>query len=273
MLARMPPRLREYPYGADILSAAGGFVMAAFSLSALFGRSRVSVPAGRHFGRDLAHHEHAGWRKLVLVRHGQTDFNVQHRLPGQLPGVPLNETGRHEAQAASDALRALPLTAIIASPLERTLETASYVNGSRGLTIRQEPDLLDTDYGKFNGRNYEELDKSDPQWRRFMANPLRSPRGVESFAQVQRRGVRAAERWRAAPDVGEWVALVTHADLVKLICAHYLGIPLERAPLFSMDNAAVSLLAFHPRAEEPPSLLCFNWTSPALWIAAAQRDS
>ncbi len=246
--------------------------MHAFSFLGALGQRRPVAPAGRHFGRDLGHDEHVGWRKIVLVRHGQTDFNAQHRLPGQLPGVLLNEAGRQEAQTTGEALRPLPLTAIIASPLERTMETAGYVNGARGLTIQQDRDLLDTDYGRFNGQNYEELDKGDPQWQRFLANPLRSPRGVESFAQVQRRAVRAAERWRAAPDVGEWVALVTHADLVKLICAHYLGIPLERVPLFSMDNAAVSLLAFHPQASEPPSLLCFNWTSPALWIAAAERD-
>lgn len=238
----------------------------------LFGSGkRATIPAGRPFGRDLAHHEHAGWRKLVLVRHGQTDFNVQHRLPGQLPGVSLNEEGRSEAQATAEALRPLPLSAIIASPLERTIETASYVNANRGLTIQQDSDLLDTDYGKFNGQNYEQLDANDRQWKRFLANPLKAPRGVENFADVQRRAVRAAERWRVAPDVGEWVALVTHADLVKLICAHYLGIPLERVPLFSMDNAAVSLLAFHPDPSQAPSLLCFNWTSPALWIAAAQR--
>lgn len=230
-----------------------------------------SVPAGRHFGRDLAHQDHTGWRKIVLVRHGQTDFNVQHRLPGQLPGVMLNDEGRREAAATGEALRTLPLTSIIASPLERTMETASYINGARGLTIQQDRDLLDMDYGKFNGQNYEELDKNDPRWRRFMTNPLRTPRGVEPFAEVQRRAVRAAERWRVAPDAGEWVGLVTHADLVKLICAHYLGIPLERVPLFSMDNAAVSLLAFHPNATQPPSLLCFNWTSPALWLAAAER--
>ncbi len=237
------------------------------------GRRRQTAPQGRHFGRDLDHSAHAGWRKIVLVRHGQTDFNVQHRLPGQLPGVPLNAMGVQEAQATGAALRALPLTAIIASPLERTMETAAAVNSGRGLTIQQDRDLLDTDYGKFNGQNYDELDQRDGQWRRFMRDPLRSPRGVESFAAVQQRAVRAAERWRVAPDVGEWVALVTHSDLVKLICAHYLGIPLARVPLFSMDNAAVSLLAFHPQASEPPSLLCFNWTSPALWIAAAQRDS
>ena len=50
------------------------------------------------------------------------------------------------------------------------------------------------------------------------------------FAAVQQRAVRATERWRQAQDAGEWVALVTHADLVKLIIAHYLGIPLARVP-------------------------------------------
>ncbi len=238
----------------------------------LFGRRREQTPVGRPLGRDLAHHEHAGWRKLVLVRHGQTDFNVEHKLPGQLPGIPLNAEGRHEAQATAAAIRALPLTTIVASPLERTMETAGYLNEGRGLPIHQDRDLLDTDYGRFAGQSYDALDKQDAQWRRFTTDPLHAPAGVESFAAVQRRAVRAAERWRAAPDGGEWVALVTHADLVKMIVAHYLNIPLTSVPLVNMDNASASLLAFHPDASAPPSLLCFNWTSPALWLAAAQRD-
>jgi broad specificity phosphatase PhoE len=93
---------------------------------------------------------------------------------------------------------------------------------------------------------------------------------VESFAHVQQRAVRAAERWRQAQDVGEWVALVTHADVVKLIVAHYVGLPLAHAPLMNMDNASVSLLAFHPEPARLPSVLCFNWTSPALWLEAAR---
>ena len=234
-------------------------------------RSSPRVPAGRHLGRDLAHHEHAGWRKLVLVRHGQTDFNVKHLLPGQLPGIPLNDEGQREAQATAAALRDLPLTAIIASPLERTMQTAAYLNADRGLEIRQDRDLLDTDYGKFSGQSYEALDKSDPAWQRFTTDPLHAPKGVESFAAVQQRAVRAAERWRHAPDAGEWVALVTHADLVKMIVAHYVGLPLAHVPLVSMDNASASLLVFHPDAKQPPTLLCFNWTSPALWLAAAKH--
>lgn len=240
---------------------------------ALFGSSRRQrAPQGRPLGRDLAHTEHAGWRKLVLIRHGQTDYNVKHLLPGQLPGIPLNEEGRREAQVTAEGLRDLPLTAIIASPLERTLETAGYVNAGRGLEIRQDRDLLDTDYGRFCGQCWDDLDKADASWQRFSTDPLRAPKGVESFAAVQRRAVRAAERWRQAGDVGEWVALVTHADLVKMVVAHYLNIPLGSVPRISMDNASVSLLAFHPDLRQPPTLLCFNWTSPALWLTAAKRD-
>jgi broad specificity phosphatase PhoE len=184
----------------------------------IFKRSQQHrVAAGRTFGRELAHAEHKGWRKLVLLRHGQTDFNVQHRLPGQLSGIPLNATGQHEARTTAESIRSLPFTAIVASPLERTMETATFVNEGRGLEIRQDRDLLDTDYGPYNGRNWDELDKADPAWKRYARDPTTTPpKGVEPFAAVQRRAVRAAEHWRQATDVGEWVALVTHADLVKM---------------------------------------------------------
>lgn len=240
----------------------------------LFRRNQQGkAPAGRMHGRDLAHHEHQGWRKLVLVRHGQTDYNVKHLLPGQLPGIPLNEEGRAEAQATAAAIRELPLTTIVASPLERTMETAGYVNQGRDLPIQQDRDLLDTDYGRFSGKCWDDLDASDRVWKSFVTDPMHAPKGVESFAKVRERAVRAAERWRNQADAGEYVALVTHADLVKMIVAHYLGIPLARVPLVNMDNAAVSLLAFHPDHNEPPSLLCFNWTSPALWLSAAHAAS
>lgn len=238
-----------------------------------FGMSaRRRTPTGYRLGRELAHDEHRGWRKLLLVRHGQTDFNVKHLLPGQLPGVPLNATGEQEAQATATALRDLPLTTIVASPLERTMQTATYLNAGRGLTIIQDRDLLDTDYGRFNGKCWDDLDAKDPAWERFTTDPLHAPAGVESFAHVQQRAVSAAERWRRAPDAGEWVALVTHADLVKLIIAHYIGLPLERVPLVNMDNASASLLVFHPDASRPPTLLSVNWTAPALWLTTAMHE-
>lgn len=230
------------------------------------------TPLGHQFGRELNHSDHKGLRKLVLIRHGQIDFNIKHLLPGQLPGIPLNETGREEARTTAAAIRKLPLTALIASPLERTMETASIVNEGRGLIIQQDRDLIDTDYGKYSGQNYLELDTKDPQWQRFVTNGLYAPKGVESFVAVQKRVVRAAERWRSDPNAGEWVGMVTHADPVKMIIAHYMGIPIGNVPLFNLDNASVSLIVFHPQQHIPPTLLSFNWTSPALWLEAAQKN-
>lgn len=239
----------------------------------LFGASKQHrTLKGTQFGRELAHADHRGHRKLVLVRHGQTDYNVQHLLPGQLPGIPLNAEGILEAQGTAAAIRPLPLTAIVASPLDRTMQTAGYINEGRGLEIRQDPELMDTNYGKFSGKCYDDLDTSDRAWRRYVTDGTFAPKGVENFLAVQQRAIRATERWRVAEGLGEWVAMVTHADLVKLIVAHYMNIPLGSVPLINVDNASVSLLTFHPDAEQrPPTLLCFNWTSPALWLQAARK--
>ncbi|HKB49360.1 MAG TPA: histidine phosphatase family protein, partial [Ktedonobacterales bacterium] len=63
-------------------------------------------------------------RLILLVRHGETTFNVEGRLPGQLPGVPLTDEGRRQAHQAAVALAAMPLSAVISSPLDRARDTA-----------------------------------------------------------------------------------------------------------------------------------------------------
>src|SRR5215472_10693748 len=184
----------------------------------LFGSNKTRrAPEGHRFGHDLTHEDHHGWRKLVLVRHGQTDYNVRHIHQGHLPGIPLNEEGRREARDTAAAIRDLPLTAIVASPLQRTMETAEYINEGRGLAIQRDEDLIEVNFGPYAGQCWDELDVSGSEWARFVRDPRYSPKGVESFERVQRRAVRAMERWRVAPNIGEWAALVTHSDLVKLI--------------------------------------------------------
>src|SRR5215471_17788879 len=81
---------------------------------------------------------------LLLIRHGQTSWNVEHRLPGQIPGVELNETGRRQAARLADALTVIPISAIITSPLERARDTARIIAQQYKLEIQIEPDLIDT---------------------------------------------------------------------------------------------------------------------------------
>ncbi len=218
-------------------------------------------------------------RNIILIRHGQATFNVEHRLPGQLPGIPLTEEGRRQAQRTGEALAGLPISAIISSPLERARETAALIAGSRDIPIRLDPELADTDVGKWAGMNYNDLFKSeDAEWKRYARTMGVAPPGVESGLDVQARAVRAVERARRAPDLGEYVALVAHADVIKLIIAFYTGMPHQCVHFLTIDNASVSLLAFG-EYEHPPAVLALNWTPSPGWLtytppaeAQAQAD-
>ncbi|HEY7348580.1 MAG TPA: histidine phosphatase family protein [Ktedonobacterales bacterium] len=205
-------------------------------------------------------------RKILLIRHGQATFNVEHRLPGQLPGIALTEEGKRQAQQTGEALAGLPISAIISSPLERARDTAALVARPRDIPIQLDADLADTNVGKWAGMNYNELSKSDDaEWKLYARTMSAAPPGVESGLDVQARAVRAAERARRAPDLGEYVALVAHADVIKLIVAYYTGMPHQCIHSLSIDNASVTMLAFGEH-EHPPAVLALNWTPSPGWL-------
>src|SRR5579859_6703077 len=94
---------------------------------------------------------------LLFIRHGQTTWNVEHRLPGQLPGIHLTDTGKQQAERLADALAVLPISAIISSPLERARETAKIIAQPRQLPIQLEADLMDINVGHWAGQDHDEL--------------------------------------------------------------------------------------------------------------------
>lgn len=223
--------------------------------------------------------DHQMQRKLLLIRHGQATFNVEHRLPGQLPNIPLTEEGRRQAQRTGQALAGLPISTIISSPLERARETAALIAQARDIRIQLDPDLADTNVGKWAGMNYNELSKNDPEWQLYTRTMGVAPPGVETALDVQSRVVRATERARRAPDLGEYVVLVAHADVIKFIVAYYTGMAHNCIHFLAIDNASVTLLAFGER-EHPPAVLSLNWTPSPGWLtytpeppAAAQTQA
>lgn len=201
---------------------------------------------------------------LLLIRHGQTAWNVEHRLPGQLPGVALNDTGRQQASRLAEALAVLPISAIISSPLERAFDTAEYIAKGRTLTIQQEADLMDTDIGPWAGQVIEELSKADPAWKAYVKDPTVAPEGVETFPQVQERVVAAVERWRKKEQIGAYPAFVAHADIVKLLVAHYSGLEIARAAAIHIDNASVSLIELED--EHKPRIVAIGWSPNPGWL-------
>jgi len=202
---------------------------------------------------------------LLIIRHGQTTWNVEHRLPGQLPEVSLNDTGRKQATLLADALSVLPFSAIISSPLERAYDTAEIIAKGRDLNIQLEPDLMDTDIGPWAGKIIDDLSKNDPAWKEYVKDPTVAPEGIETFLQVQQRSVAAVERWRKQENIGAYPVFVAHADVVKLLIAYYTGLEAKRAGSLFIDNASVSIVEIDDE-QQRTHVLSIGWSPRPGWL-------
>jgi probable phosphoglycerate mutase len=179
---------------------------------------------------------------LLLIRHGENDFVKQDRLPGRLPGIHLNEHGQAQATALAESLQKLPIRAIYASPLERAVETARPSSQALGLPVQLRPGLLDTHVGEWEGLLFKNLRKL-PLWKQVQRQPaeVRFP-GGESFLELQERLVNEIEAIRAAHKRNDMIAVVFHCDPIKLVLAHYIGLPLNNFQKLMVSPGSVSVL-------------------------------
>ncbi len=178
---------------------------------------------------------------LLLIRHAHTD-TAGKRLTGWARGVRLNDRGRAEATALAERLEGVPVRAIYCSPLERCRETAAPLARARGLGTSVRRGLLEVDYGEWTGRTIAGLRRTK-LWRVVQQAPsrIRFP-GGESLLEVQARAVAEVERIALAhpKDV---VAVVTHADVVRLVLMHFAGMHLDELQRLAVEPASVSVLA------------------------------
>ena len=179
---------------------------------------------------------------LLLIRHGENDYLKKNRLPGRLPDIHLNEHGREQAAALAESLKAAPIRAIYSSPLERAVETAEPLAQALGLAIQVRPGLLDTDVGEWEGLHLKKLRKL-PLWKQVQELPsqVRFP-GGESFLELQERLVREIDAIRRAHKQKDMLAVVFHSDPIKLVLAHFLGLPLDNFQKLSVAAGSVSIL-------------------------------
>jgi probable phosphoglycerate mutase len=179
---------------------------------------------------------------LLLIRHGENDYVKTGKLAGRIPGVHLNEKGQKQAQDLGEALKNVPIKAIYSSPLERAMETAAPIAESHKLTINQEPDLMDTDIGRWQGKSLKVL-RLTKLWKIVQSAPsrFRFPEG-ESFVDAQTRYINALERITQKRKPQEVVAVVFHADPIKLSVAHFLGMPLDHFQRLGCDTGSLSAL-------------------------------
>lgn len=175
---------------------------------------------------------------FFLLRHASCD-GIGSYLRGRLPGIPLNERGRAEAVCLAARMEAEPLTAVYTSPLERSVETAEAVAGSRGLPVRMSGALHEVHYGDWTGRTFDNI-RADPLWAEFNARrgTTRIP-GGELITEVQDRVMSEMERLRLNHPA-ESIALVTHADVIRAALTHLLDMPVDQLLRLAVEPASVS---------------------------------
>ncbi|MBM7387769.1 putative phosphomutase (TIGR03848 family) [Clavibacter michiganensis] len=187
---------------------------------------------------------------VILVRHGRTTANATGILAGRTPGVDLDDTGRDQADRAGDRLAAVPLAAVVSSPLQRCWETAQRIlERQQGMPPQPvDPDLTECDYGVWQGRPLSELATED-LWKTVQAHPsaVVFP-GGESMAGMQARAVAAIRRHDAAIEAEHgpgavWVA-VSHGDVIKSILADAYGMHLDLFQRIDVGPASLSIVRY-----------------------------
>jgi probable phosphomutase (TIGR03848 family) len=180
--------------------------------------------------------------RLLLIRHAMNDW-VGKRVAGWTPGISLNEEGQDQAARLAERLESVPLEAIYSSPLERAMETAEPIAGSHGLKIEIRDSIGESRYGELDGKRIEEIFKSE-LWEQWLRHPSRTRfPGAETTYEVQVRVVAALEQILQEHPEGN-IALVSHADPIRVAVAHYIGLPLDLVGRLWVSPASVTTMRF-----------------------------
>ncbi|CAN5309889.1 histidine phosphatase family protein [soil metagenome] len=175
---------------------------------------------------------------FLFVRHGAHDY-LGRAMAGRLPGVHLNNFGRTQAEQLPEKLSLLPIDAIYSGPLERVRETAEPLAATRKLPLQIAEEFTEIGVGEWTDRAFADL-HAETLWAHF--NSFRScttAPGGELMLEVQARVVRKLVELRAQH---EFVAIVTHGDVIRTAFAHFLGVHLDLFQRIEIAPASLSLL-------------------------------
>ena len=181
--------------------------------------------------------------RLCFVRHGETAWNAERRIQGQLD-VPLSPAGHAQARATANSLAEQAFAAVYASDLSRARQTAEAITHGLKLPVRLEPDLRERHYGVFQTRTYDEMRRDYPrEYARFEAREIdfALPGGGESLRRFADRAMRCVERIVAAHAGGQ-VLIATHGGVLDILYRHAAGKPLVAPRDVEIPNAALNWL-------------------------------
>jgi 2,3-bisphosphoglycerate-dependent phosphoglycerate mutase len=183
--------------------------------------------------------------RVIAIRHGETAWNVDTRIQGQLD-IGLNTQGHWQAERASAALADQQFAAIYSSDLWRAYDTALAVAKPHGLRVHTDEGLRERGFGAFEGKTFAEIEAQLPdqalQWRKRV--PDFAPVGGESLLQFRERVVKCCAAL-AALHMGEQIAIVSHGGVMDVLYRAATGLDLQAPRTWELGNAAINRLLFN----------------------------
>jgi len=191
--------------------------------------------------------------EVNLVRHGETAWTVSHQHTG-LTDIPLTERGERQALRLGEHLRGRTYPTVFTSPLQRARRTCELAGF--GATAKVDPDLVEWNYGRYDGLTRAQILEQRPGWRLFHDG---CPEG-ESVAEVGKRADRVIARLRA---LGGDVLLFSSGHFMRVLAARWLGLEASCGRLFVLSTTTLSVLGYdHDQTE--PVIRLWNDARPGL---------
>ena len=186
--------------------------------------------------------------RIIAIRHGETAWNVDTRIQGQLD-IPLNDTGRWQAERLARALAARePIDVVYTSDLLRAWETARPVAAATGAPLHTDEGLRERGFGSFQGKTFTEIEAAMPEearrWRQ--RDPFWAPPGGESLTSMRRRVIETLHAL-ASRHVGEQIVLVAHGGVMDVLYRAATGQELQAPRTWQLGNTAINRLLWSPQ--------------------------
>jgi broad specificity phosphatase PhoE len=179
--------------------------------------------------------------QVVLVRHGETAWTISRQHTGRTD-IPLTERGEREAQALSGRLKGMSFAKVLTSPLQRARRTGEL--SGFGERMEPDPDLMEWDYGDYEGRRTSDIRSERPGWRLFEDG---CPDG-ETLLEVSARADRVIDRIRALESD---VLVFSHGHLLRILMARWIALPALEARRLYLETASLSVLGYDHDLDEP----------------------
>jgi len=179
--------------------------------------------------------------EVYLVRHGETAWSLSGQHTGRTD-IPLTERGERDAQELSTRLQGLSFAKVFSSPLQRARRTSDLAGFGESAEI--DPDLMEWDYGAYEGRRTLDIRAECPGWRLFEDG---CP-GGETLAEVSARAERVIARIRALESN---VLVFAHGHLLRILIARWIAMPALEARRLYLETASLSVLGYDHDLDEP----------------------